>query len=400
MFGNVGTRLTGGSFFKNLKNTINDLPPPPQQATPVTTPSSSRGGGRPIPPGYGNQTATTTANLPNLGTSGFGGVGGIGSFFGGGGFGGVKELMDDTNPTQQPTNPYPYAPAYQPISQFSPSFGYQNLIARMQQQTPWMAMPDMNTRQPQPMRPPMNVMNNFGGMGGGGFGNMGGYGGRGGMQSGGFMSQLYNNPQMMSGGYQPQMGNPYARMGGMMQRQPQQMYGNRQFMNSMMQQRPYQRPQLGQDTLNRLNNTNMLQRGQLSNRTGMPAPPHTFNANTNPLPASLRQREGNGTMQSMQGSRGGGNFMPTALLQRQKMLQQLQQRPGTGLKFADTEPRRPDGSIDYSQYGRGLKFADGWTPQSTGGSGSYAQGGVRLPQMGGGFLGRLAPLGINYGMIA
>jgi len=193
--------------------------------------SLSRGGGRPIPPGYGNQTATTTANLPNLGT--------IRSFFEANGFGGVKGLMDDTNPTQQPTNPYPYAPAYQPISQFSPSFGYQNLIARMQQQTPWMAMPDMNTRQPQPMRPPMNVMNNFGGMrGGGGFGNMGGYGGRGGMQSGGFMSQLYNNPQMMSGGYQPQMGNPYARMGGMMQRQPQQMYGNQQFMNAMMRQGP------------------------------------------------------------------------------------------------------------------------------------------------------------------
>ena len=381
MFGNVGTSLTGGSFFKNLKNTINDLPPPPQQATPVVPPPSSRGGGRPIPPGYGNQTATTTANLPNLGTSGFGGVGGIGSFFGGGGFGGVKGLMDDTNPTQQPTNPYPYAPAYQPISQFSPSFGYQNLIARMQQQTPWMAMPDMNTRQPQPMRPPMNVMNNFGGSG---FGNMGGYGGRGGMQSGGFMSQLYNNPQMMSGGYQPQMGNPYARMGGMMQRQPQQMYGNQQFMNALMRQGPYQHPQLGQDTLNRLNNTNMLQRGQLSNRTGMPAPPHTFNANTNPLPASLRQRQGNGTMQSMQGSRGGGRPVPTALLQRQKMLQQLQQR----------NQGRPQYSTGYKP---GPAFFGDFANQN---ASNLNQGGVQLPPRGGGFLGRLAPLGINYGMIA
>jgi len=359
MFGNVGTSLTGGSFFKNLKNTINNLPAPPQQATPVTTPSSSRGGGRAISPGYGNQTATTTANLPNLRTSGFGGVGGIGSFFGGGGFGGVKGLMDDTNTTQQPTNPYPYAPAYQPISQFSPSFGYQNLIARMQQQTPWMAMPDMNTRQPQPMRPPMNVMNNFGGMrGGGGFGNMGGYGGRGGMQSGGFMSQLYNNPQMMSGGYQPQMGNPYARMGGMMQRQPQQMYGNQQFMNAMMRQR-----------------------------------------NQDLLPASLRQREGNGTMQSMQGLRGGGRPVPTALLQRQKMLQQSQQRPGTGLKFADGwTPQSSRGSAPSNNSNLMSRLPS--EMQVPGGSVSYAQGGVQLPQMGGGFLGRLAPLGINYGMIA
>jgi len=360
MFGNVGTKLTGGSFFKNLKNTINDLPPPPQQATPVVPPPSSRGGGRPIPPGYGNQTATTTANLPNLGTSGFGRVGGIGSFFGGGGFGGVKGLMDDTNPTQQPTNPYPYAPAYQPISQFSPSFGYQNLIARMQQQTPWMAMPDMNTRQPQPMRPPMNVMNNFGGMrGGGGFGNMGGYGGRGGMQSGGFMSQLYNNPQIMSGGYQPQMGNPYARMGGMIQQRrqqsPQQMYGNRQFMNSMMQRGPS--PQ------------QMYENRRLSPFMNL---------------RRQSQMQDNAVNQRQQSSRGGGRPVPTALLQRQKMLQQLQQR----------NQGRPQYSTGYKP---GPAFFGDFANQN---ASNLNQGGVQLPPRGGGFLGRLAPLGINYGMIA
>ena len=386
MFGN----LFGNISFGGNPKLINYLPPPPQQATPVTPPPSSRGGGRPIPPGYGNQTTSTTANLPNLNRGGFGG---IGSFMGGGGSGGVKGFMNDTNPTQQPTNPYPYAPAYQPISQFSPSFGYQNLIARMQQQTPWMAMPPMNTRQPQPMRPPMNVMNQFGGMQG--------FGGGGG---GGFMSQMYNNPRMMSGGYQPQMGNPYARMGGMMQQRPQQMYGNRQFMNSMMQQQPYQHPQLGQDTLNRLNNTSMLQSGQLSNRTGMPAPPHTFNANTNPLPAALRQGQGNGTMQSMQSSRGGGRPVPTALLQRQKMLQQLEQKRNPSLRWQN-HPRfkgnSAKGTQPRPQYSTGYKpgpaFFGNFANQNVS---NLNQGGVQLPPMGGGFLSRLAPLGINYGMIA
>lgn len=267
-------------------------------------------------------------NIPGMGNISFG-----------------QPIANTTTPTPTPT------------PELSPSSGYQNLINRMQSQTPvqgaalpsWMSLPNMNTMAlPQPSQAmPTGRM----GMMGGGFGNMGGYGGMQGYGGGGFMSRMYNSPQMMSRGYQPQMGNPYARMGGMMQQQPQQMYGNRQFMNSMMQQRPYQQPQLGQDTLNRLNNTSMLQRGQLSNRTGMPAP----------------------------SSRRGGRPAPTALLQRQTMLQQLQQR----------NQGRPQYSTGYNP---GPAFFGDFANQN---ASNLNQGGVQLPLRGGGFLSRLAPLRIN-----